>query len=162
MPDWVYLMNAACWGRMKMKRQTPTSCSEASSTYLWSREMLFCSSAAHSFWLVVLYRKRIICSNICSKMSAYLTFTLEILLDLYTMVKTVVISQIRFSKTDVSALQEYLMWSNPRIANMKYNNFIKMHRAQSRKQQFSNYWLNYFKVEYLFKLVSCQRCWWNE
>lgn len=34
MPKGVYLMNAACWGRMKTKRQTPTSCSEASSTYL--------------------------------------------------------------------------------------------------------------------------------
>lgn len=48
------LMKGACWGRMKTNRQTPTSCSEASSTYLLSREMVFCSSTAHSFWFVVL------------------------------------------------------------------------------------------------------------
>lgn len=47
-------MKGACCGRMKTNRQTPTSCSEASSTYLLSREMVFCSSAAHSFWFVVL------------------------------------------------------------------------------------------------------------
>lgn len=29
-----YLMKGACWGRMKTNRHTPTSCSEASSTYL--------------------------------------------------------------------------------------------------------------------------------
>lgn len=48
------LMKGACWGRMKTNRQTPTSCSEASSTYLWSREMVFWSSTAQSFWFVVL------------------------------------------------------------------------------------------------------------
>lgn len=29
-----YLMKGACWGRIKTNRHTPTSCSEASSTYL--------------------------------------------------------------------------------------------------------------------------------
>lgn len=53
-----YLMKGACCGRMKTNRHTPTSCSEASSTYLWSRDMFFCSSAAQSFWLVVLRQRQ--------------------------------------------------------------------------------------------------------
>lgn len=53
-----YLMKGACCGRMKTNRHTPTSCSEASSTYLWSRDMFFCSSAAQSFWLVVLKNRK--------------------------------------------------------------------------------------------------------
>lgn len=52
------LMKGACCGRMKTNRQTPTSCSEASSTYLLSRETVFWSSTAQSFWFVVLRRSK--------------------------------------------------------------------------------------------------------
>lgn len=48
------LMKGACWGLMKTNRHTPTSCSEASSTYLLSLETVFWSSTAQSFWFVVL------------------------------------------------------------------------------------------------------------
>lgn len=48
------LMKGACCGLIKTNRQTPTNCSEASSTYLLSLLMVFCSSTAHSFWFVVL------------------------------------------------------------------------------------------------------------
>lgn len=48
------LMKGACCGLMKTNKHTPTSCSDASSTYLLSLEIVFWSSTAQSFWFVVL------------------------------------------------------------------------------------------------------------
>ena len=47
-------MCGACCGRTKMKKQTPTSCADVSSTYLFSRLNLFCRCAPHSRWFSVL------------------------------------------------------------------------------------------------------------
>lgn len=64
-------MKGACCGRINTNRHTPTSCSEASRTYLWSLEMFFWSSAAQSFWFVVLIQKQKIRNNIGKKTSVF-------------------------------------------------------------------------------------------